>query len=374
MMKLIEKTPKEKLEGVGLLRLDFNSEDNWRMKAALPTLRYLSGPARVLVILSHKGRPIGFSKNLSLKKVAENLGKLLHRKITFIPHFNFELIKHEISRAADGSIFMLENLRFIPGEETNSAELGKKLASLGDYYVNEAFAVSHRAHASVSAITRYLPSYAGLGMAREALVLCEVMNAPKKPLVVILGGGKAGDKLGVLKFLRNRADKFLLGGAPANTLSMLEGVKVGKSLVEGDKKRLKALKAILAYRNLILPIDFRRSGNSIFDIGPHTEEIFAGEIKKAKTLIWNGPVGYFEEAAFAKGSLAIARAVKKNNKLFSIVGGGETVAFLKKYKMTGAFSFISTGGGAMLDFLAGKKLPGIVALEKNGKTNRTQKK
>ena len=372
-MKLIEKTPREKLKGVALLRLDFNSEDNWRMKAAIPTIRHLLGSARVLVIMSHKGRPDGFKKNLSLKNDARNLAKLLHRKITFIPHFDFELIKKEIDRASDGSIYLLENLRFLPGEEKNSAEFGKKLASLGDYYVNEAFAVSHRAHASVSAITRYLPSYAGLGFAREVLVLCEVMNAPKKPLVVVLGGGKAGDKLGVLKFLKNRADKFLLGGAPANTLSMLDGVKVGKSLVENDKKRLKALKAILAYRNLILPIDFRRSGNSIFDIGPHTEEIFMEEIKKAKTLIWNGPVGYFEDKLFANGSLAIVRAVKKNKKLFSIVGGGETVTFLKKYKMTGAFSFVSTGGGAMLDFLAGKKLPGITALEKNGKNDRKKK-
>jgi phosphoglycerate kinase len=323
--------------------------------------------------MSHKGRPTGFKKNLSLKKDAENLSKLLHRKITFIPRFDFELIKNVIYKASDGSIFLLENLRFLPGEGKNSAEFGKKLASLGDYYVNEAFAVSHRAHASVSAITRYLPSYAGLGFAREALVLCKVMNAPKKPLVVVLGGGKAGDKLGVLKFLKTRADKFLLGGAPANTLSMLDGVRVGRSLVEGDKKRLGALRAILAYRNLVLPIDFRRSGNSIFDIGPHTEEIFMEEIRKARTLIWNGPVGYFENKLFANGSLAIARAVKKNKRLFSIVGGGETVAFLKKYKMTGAFSFVSTGGGAMLDFLAGKKLPGITALEKNGKNDRKKK-
>ncbi len=372
-MKFIEKTPKEKLRGVALLRLDFNSEENWRMMAAIPTIRYLLRSARVLVIMSHKGRPTGFKKNLSLKKDAENLSKLLHRKITFIPRFDFELIKNDINKASDGSIFLLENLRFLPGEGKNSAEFGKKLASLGDYYVNEAFAVSHRAHASVSAITRYLPSYAGLGFAREALVLCKVMNAPKKPLVVVLGGGKAGDKLGVLKFLKTRADKFLLGGAPANTLSMLDGVRVGRSLVEGDKKRLGALRAILAYRNLVLPIDFRRSGNSIFDIGPHTEEIFMEEIRKARTLIWNGPVGYFENKLFANGSLAIARAVKKNKRLFSIVGGGETVAFLKKYKMTGAFSFVSTGGGAMLDFLAGKKLPGITALEKNGKNDRKKK-
>lgn len=364
-MKLVEKTPKAKLGGVALLRLDFNTADNWRMKASLPTIKYLLLSARALVIFSHKGRPDGFGKKLSLRKDAENLGKLLRKKVIFISQFNFGIIKHEISRAPNGSIFVLENLRFLPGEETNSSELGKQLASLGDYYVNEAFAVSHRAHASVSAITKYLPSYAGLGFAREVLVMCEAMNKPKKPLVVVLGGGKAGDKLGVLKFLRNRADKFLLGGAPANTLSMLDGVKIGKSLIESDPKKLKELKSILNFKNLILPIDFRRSGNSIFDIGPHTEEIFVEEIRKAKTLIWNGPVGYFEDPAFARGSLGVAGAIKNNKKLFSIVGGGETVVFLKKYKLDSAMSFISTGGGAMLDFLAGKKLPGIKALESN---------
>lgn len=369
MLKFLEKTDPKKLKGVALLRLDFNAGGNWRMKAALPTLKCLLGPSRVLVILSHKGRPKGFDKKLSLKKDAEKLGKLLNRRIGFFPRIDFELIKHEISRAPDGSIFVLENLRFLPGEESNSLELGKKLASLGDYYVNEAFAVSHRAHASVSSITKYIPSYAGLGLAREVLLLGRAMSAPKKPLVVILGGGKAGDKLGVLKFLRNKADKFLLGGAPANTLSMLGGVNIGKSLVEGDPKKLKELKSILNFKNLILPVDFKKSGNSIFDIGTRTEEIFVAEVKKAKTLIWNGPVGYFENSSFAKGSLAIARAVKKNKQLFSIVGGGETVEFLNKYKMASAFSFISTGGGAMLDFLAGKKLPGLLALElkKNGK-------
>lgn len=373
-MHLLEKIPRKKLAGVALLRLDFNTEDDWRMRAAIPTIKRILGPSRALVILSHKGRPNGPSRALSLAGEAKKLSRLISKKIIFIPRFDFAAIRHSISRAPDGSVFLLENLRFLPGEEKNSPEFAKQLASLGDYYVNEAFAVSHRSHASVSAITRFLPSYAGLGFAKEVSVLCEAMSAPERPLVVVLGGAKAGDKLGVLKFLKDRADKFLLGGAAANTLSMLDGVRVGGSLVEKDPKKLRAFRSILGYRNLVLPIDFKKSGNSIFDIGRHTQEIFAEEIKKARTLIWNGPVGYFEDRAFAGGSLAVANAVKKNKKLFSVVGGGETVAFLKKHKLAGAFSFISTGGGAMLEFLAGKKLPGIVALKKNGKNCGTKKK
>lgn len=364
-MKLLEKTKKEELAGVAILRLDFNTEDSWRMQAALPTVKFLLKKAKAIVVVSHKGRPDGHNRKFSLRKDAAMLSKLLRRKVEFVPGFNFELLKHKINKASKGSIFVLENLRFEKGEEKNDPKFARSLASLGDYYVNDAFAVSHRAHASVSAITAFLPSYAGLGLAREVLVLCRVMNAPKHPLVVVLGGGKAGDKLGVLEYLKNKADKFLLGGAPANTLSMLSGVKVGKSLVEKGGSRLKALKSILNFRNLILPIDFRRSGNSIFDIGEHTQEIFEEEIRRAHSLIWNGPVGLFERKEFAQGSLAIAKAVKKNKKLFSVVGGGETVAFLKKYKMEKVFSFVSTGGGAMLDFLAGKKLPGITALERS---------
>lgn len=364
-MKFLEKTDPEKLKGIALLRLDFNSEDDWRMEAAIPTVKFLLKRARAVVIMSHRGRPEGFERKLSLRRDARKLSRLMKRKVVFLENFNFTAIKKELTKAPKGSVFVLENLRFLPGEEKNDIHFAKKLASLGDFYVNDAFAVSHRAHASVSAITGFLPSYAGQGLTREILVLCRVMSAPKKPLVVILGGGKAYDKLGVLNFLHRKTDSFLIGGAPANTLTFLSGASVGKSLREKNAKHLKELKRILGFGNIILPVDFRKKDSGIFDIGPITAEIFAGKIAKAKTIIWAGPVGYFEDPRFAKGSIEVGRAVLNNRKAFSVVGGGETVSFLRKYKLTKAFDFVSTGGGAMLDFLAGKNLPGIIALEKN---------
>ena len=364
-MKFLEKTDKKKLKGTCLLRLDFNSEDSWRLEAAVPTVKFLCNVADKVVILSHRGRPRGFEQKLTLKGEAQKLARLLKKKVIFLAGFNFRNIKCEIENAPKGSVLVLENLRFLAGEEKNDLKLAKTLAGLGDFYVNDAFAVSHRAHASVSAITRFLPSYAGLGLAREILILCKVMSAPKKPLVVILGGGKAYDKLGVLNYLRRKADSFLIGGAPANTLSFLDGVNVGRSLREKDAKRLSKLKNILKFSNLILPMDFRKRDGEIFDIGPVTAEIFAGLISKAKTVIWAGPVGLFEETKFAQGSVAVGKAVLNNRRAFSVAGGGETVSFLRKYKLTKAFDFVSTGGGAMLEFLAGEKLPGIIALEKN---------
>ncbi|MDO8504705.1 MAG: phosphoglycerate kinase [Candidatus Liptonbacteria bacterium] len=363
MIKFLEKTPKKYLGGVALLRLDFNTEDDWRMKAAMPTIRFILKNARAVVVLSHRGKPKSEDKKFSLKKDAVSLGRFLNRKVKFLPGFDFRKIKNEIDLAPKGAIFVLENLRFLPGEEKNDNGLAKNLASLGSYYVNEAFSVSHRAHASVSAITKFLPGYAGMGFAREITVLGKVLNKPEKPLVVVLGGGKAYDKLRVLENLKNKTARFLIGGVAANTLSYLSEVEVGSSLIEKDPSRLRELKGLLKFKNIVLPVDFRKKGSKILDIGPVTAEIFGGFIAEAKTIIWNGPVGYFEDPGFAKGSIAVAKAIGKNKKAFSVVGGGETVAFLAKNKLLNVASFVSTGGGAMLDFLAGKKLPGITALE-----------
>jgi phosphoglycerate kinase len=367
MMKFLEKTDPKKLIGTAVLRLDFNSEDNWRLEAAVPTVKFLLKTADKVVILSHRGRPGKAERKLSLRGDAQKLSKFLKRKIIFLGGFNFGRIKREVKDAPYGSVFVLENLRFLPGEEKNSLELAENLAGLGDYYVNDAFAVSHRAHASVAAITNFLPSYAGLGLTREILILCKVMSAPKKPLVVVLGGGKAYDKLGVLNYLKRKADSFLIGGAPANTLSFLAGVTVGNSLREKDPRKLKELKKILNFPNIVLPVDFQKKGGDIFDIGSVTAEIFADRIAKAKTIIWAGPLGFFEDAKFANGSITVGKAILKNKRAFSVVGGGETVSFLRRYKLTKAFDFVSTGGGAMLEFLAGEKLPGMIALEKNDK-------
>lgn len=362
MIQYLRKVSPKKLQGVAVLRLDFNTEDDWRMKASLPTLQFLLKSARAIVILSHKGRPFGFQKEFSLKKSADDLELLLRKNIAFFHSFNFMEMKHEISAAKPKSIFMLENLRFMPGEAANNADFAGNLASLGDYYVNDAFAVSHRKNASVTAITNFLPSYAGLGLEAEILNLGKVMKKVQKPLVVILGGAKIDDKLGVIKFFKAKADWFLIGGALANTLLFLKGVKMGKSIYEKNVSR--DVERLLHYPNILLPEDFRTDDTAILDIGPKTERVFDEKIKSAKTIIWNGPLGVTERETFAHGTMAVAKSLGTNTKAFSVVGGGETVASLKKFGADSEVSFISTGGGAMLDFLAGKKLPGIEALNK----------
>ncbi len=360
----LSKAGKKSLRGTALLRLDFNTEDEWRMEAAIPTVRFLLKNSEKVIIFSHRGRPKGFDKKLSLKKDAANLSKMLGRKVVFLPKLNLPKIKREATKAKKGSVFVLENLRFFKGEETNDSEFAKGLASLGNFYVNDAFAVSHRKNASVSAITRFLPSFAGLEMEKEIKFLSQVMVKPKKPLVIVLGGAKAHDKLGVLKYFRNKAKWFLVGGATADTLLFLKGLDVRKSLVDKDKKDLKNLRLVMGYKNIVLPYDVKFENKMILDIGPKTESVFADKLKKAGTVVWSGPMGAFENKKFAGGTIAIAKAIAANKRAFSVAGGGETVSFLKKYKLDKKFTFLSTGGGAMLDFLAGEKLPGIEALGK----------
>lgn len=362
MIRHLSKTRPKELRGVALLRLDFNTEDEWRMEAAVPTVKFLLKRSKAVVIMSHKGRPAGFQKALSLKKDAKKLAKLLNRKITFFPKFDFPKIQNEIKKSSRGGVFMLENLRFMPGEIKNDREFAKKLASLGDFYVNDAFAVSHRKNASVTAITPLLPSYAGLGLEREMNYLSKVMKTPQKPLVIILGGAKIKDKLDLLKYFKEKADAFLIGGAPANTLLALKGFDIGRSLTE--KNAGHGIRAVLKFKNVVLPVDFRRKNSAILDIGPKTEILFANKIKSAKTVVWNGPMGMIEEKEFNRGTNAVARAIAQNTKAFSVIGGGETVMALKKFGLYKKIGFVSTGGGAMLEFLAGKKLPGIAALEK----------
>jgi len=363
MIKYLSKVNAEKLGGVALLRLDFNTKDDWRMRAALPVIQLLLKTARAVVILSHKGRPLGFQKEFSLVKDAANLGILLKKNVQFLGHFNFTALRSEIAAGKPKSVFVIENLRFMPGEADNNKEFAMNLASLGDYYVNDAFAVSHRKNASVSGIAALLPSYAGLGLESEIKNLGKIMGNAKRPLVMIFGGAKVEDKLDVLHYFKRKADAFLLGGALANTLLHLKGTNVGKSLHE--QKVSKEIEALIGYKNIFLPVDYRSEGNAILDIGAKTEKMFAGKISEAKTIVWNGPVGMVEKEEFAKGTAYLARAIAANKNAFSVVGGGETVMALKRAGLDGNVSFISTGGGAMLDYLAGKKLPGITALEKS---------
>ncbi|MDP3956572.1 MAG: phosphoglycerate kinase [bacterium] len=365
MIQYLRKVAPKKLAGIAVLRLDFNTEDDWRMKASLPTIQFLLRCAQTVVILSHKGRPLGFQPKLSLKKDADDLAVLLKKDIDFFHSFNFMEIKEKIRHAKPKSLFMLENLRFMPGEASNDQNFAKNLASLGDYYVNDAFAVSHRDDASITTIAGFLPSYAGLDFESEIMNLGKIMKRAKRPLVMILGGAKIDDKLGVIKFFKTKADSFLIGGALANTLLALKGIDVGKSIYE--KKVSRDIRELLNYKNLVLPEDYRMYDSAILDIGPKTEKMFEEKIRGAKTIVWNGPLGMIEQAAFEKGTFAIGKAIAENKLAFSVVGGGETVMFLKRSGLDKDISFISTGGGAMLDFLAGKKLPGIAALERSRK-------
>lgn len=338
-MHLLSSLPLSRLKNkVAILRLDFNTEDNWRMDASLPTVRFLAKHCAAVVIVSHKGRPKGFEAKLSLRRNARILAEKLKQKVRFMPDFNFPAIAAQVRTAPKGSIFMLDNLRFLPGESKNDPKLAKQLAALGDLYINDAFAVSHRANASVVAITKYLPSYAGFELEQEIDHLGQAIKHPKKPLAIILGGAKIEDKLRVYDNLKAKASVFLIGGA----------------LTEDIIKTL-------ARPKIVFPTDFRKSGTDIRDIGPKTAKEYCRILRTAKTILWNGPVGDINHAWSAQGTTALARCVAKNRN--SIVGGGETVMFLKKLKLDNRIGFISTGGGAMLDFLAGMKLPGLEALK-----------
>ncbi len=362
MIHFLKTTDRKYLTGVALLRLDFNTEDDWRLRFSLPTIKFLLQAAKAVVIISHKGRPKGVEPTLSLKKDGKLLEQLLKREVHFIPHFRFEEIKREVCAAPRSSLFLLENIRFLKGEMTPQPELAKQLASLADYYVNDAFAVSHRTEDSVTGVAAFLPRYAGLELAKEMEVLGGIRVKPQKPFIVILGGGKAEDKLGVIEAFREKADAFLLGGAAANTFLFLRGVNVGYSKRDQNPESLEKLKKLIRMKKIIMPVDWKEKNGMILDIGPKTVEVFKKYIARAKIIFWSGPMGYIEEKEFEKGNLAIAKAIVANKKAETITGGGETIMFLKKYKLDTKFSFISTGGGAMLEFLAGKKLPGIEAL------------
>ncbi len=379
MIHYLSKANSHQLRGTVLLRLDFNTEDDWRMRAALPTIKFLLKNGCKIVVLSHRGRPPVFAKiaksriphlfiqtneqmkKFSLKGDAPHLARLLKRRVIFVDHFDFAQIKKTITASPAGSVFLLENLRFIAGEEKNDSTFAQAIALLGDFYVDDAFAVSHRANASVAAITGFLPSYAGFELEAEIVHLSQIMTKLKLPLVMIVGGAKVSDKLGVLRYFRTTADRFLLGGGPANTLLAARGMNVRKSLKDNSNRA--AVKKIAGYSNVILPIDYIWRKNAIVDIGPATISLFAEKIKGAQTIVWSGPLGLIDKKPYREGSLHIARAIVKNRKAISVAGGGETVMFLKRIYLDKKFTFISTGGGAMLDFLAGKKLPGIEALK-----------
>jgi len=368
---------------VVLLRADLNVplkngvvKSDYKIIAILPTIRYLLRHNLKIIVAVHIG------KNNTAKPVAKKLSRLLGKKILFVNKIVGGKVKATVAKMAAKDIIFLENLRFDPGEEKNSKKFAKQLASLADIYVNDAFAVSHRAHASVSAIKKYLPSYAGLIMEKEILNLHKILE-PNKPLISIIGGAKISTKIALIKKLAKKSHRVLIGGALANNFIAAHGFKIGKSLA--DKASIKiASNLIRKYKNILLPVDVlaAKKLNSkevevkavnqvskddiILDIGPKTIKLFLSFIKQANTIVWNGPMGYFENEHFKHGTLSIARVVatRSTGQAFGAVGGGETIEALNLTKMENYIDWISTGGGAMLAYLGGESMPGLKGIVK----------
>ncbi|MBS3921369.1 MAG: phosphoglycerate kinase [Deltaproteobacteria bacterium] len=377
------------------VRVDFNVPldekkeitDDTRIISSLPTINFIYGAGGKVILASHLGRPKGKrDPKYSLAPVAERLSRLLDRGVSLAPDCVGEEVKGQIERMKEGEVLLLENLRFHPEEEENEESFSRALASLCDVYINDAFGAAHRAHASTEGMTRYIRTVAaGFLMMKEMESLEKALLNPQKPYVAILGGAKVSDKIGVIQNLLNKVDTLLIGGGMAYTFLKAKGFEVGKSLVEGDQigLSLNLLEGAKGKMKFLLPSDHvaaermdvqaRReivSNEKIpgdwvcLDIGPETIGVFSDEIKTARTLFWNGPMGVFEMEPFSGGTFAIARAVA-NSQAFSIVGGGDSVAAVNQAGVADKIGHISTGGGASLEFIEGKKLPGIEALRKN---------
>ena len=291
--------------------------------------------ARKVVVISHKGRPAPGKRlgALSLAADAQQLAELIDADVWFVSDTSIPEVRKQLARIPDGAIVVLENIRAFKGESSDSEAFARSLASLGDYYVSDAFPVLHHPAASVTGLPKLMPSYAGFRLVEEVSRLTSLQERVKRPYVVVIGGAKAHDKLGVIERCIDKADAILVGGACANALLALRGEDVGKSLYEHDERLLSALRPYARHKKVILPIDFVRSGGRILDVGPKTARLFSKHLSGARTILWTGPLGLIEQARFANGSLAVAKAIARNRKAFSVTGGGETVTFLKRHKL-----------------------------------------
>jgi len=349
--------------------------DDFRIKQGLETIIYLITQGAKVIVLNHVGRPKGkVVSGLSSKPVAQKLAKLGGFRVLQANGLVDQKTTDLARKLASKEVLMLENLRFDPREEADSPEFAKKLASLGDLYVNDAFSVSHRAQASVCSITKYLPSYAGLLLEKEIENLSKVLESKVKPKIALIGGAKLETKVKVIKNLLKKMDHVLAGGAIANNFIKAKGYEIGKSLFDAEylktarqligQKLIIPVDAVVAQKiNIkssakIKPIDKISSNDIILDIGPKTVEKYLFYLKKAKLIIWNGPLGYFEISQFKKASASIAKSLSQQRSI-RIIGGGETVELIDHLGLSKKFTFISTGGGAMLEFLEGRMLPGI---------------
>jgi 3-phosphoglycerate kinase len=361
-----------------------NITDDRRISAALPTIQHLVDRGAKVILASHLGRPKGKRVDtMSLAPAARRLSELLGREVRMLNDCVGPEVTEAVGRMGPGDVVLLENLRFYSEEEANDPEFSKQLASLADIYVNDAFGTAHRAHASTEGITRYLPSVAGFLVQKEIEVMGKALSNPERPFVAILGGAKVSTKIDVIRNLLDKVDTLIIGGGMTYTFMKARGHSIGNSLLEADKletareiERLakeKGVKLLLPVDNVVAD-DFSASANTRvveggdipdgwegLDIGPKTIALFKDEIKRAKTIIWNGPVGAFEMKPFAAGTRAVAEALAQSGAV-TIVGGGDSAAAVEQMEFADKMTHVSTGGGASLEFLEGRELPGIAAL------------